>query len=67
MPAKEIIVILFVSIRILEYTSPPLFFISVKETCIKRKFGKNALVKGMDLQEDATAMTRNNQIGGHKA
>ena len=34
---------------------------------IKRKFGKNALVKGMDLQEDATAMTRNNQIGGHKA
>ena len=34
---------------------------------IKRKFGKNALVKGMDLQEDATAMTRNNQIGGHRA
>ena len=34
LPAKEIIVILFVSIRILEYTSPPLFFISVKETCI---------------------------------
>jgi len=34
---------------------------------IKKKFGKNALVKGMDLQEDATAMTRNNQIGGHKA
>ncbi|MGN0984708.1 MAG: DNA methylase [Gemmiger sp.] len=34
---------------------------------IKKKFGKNALVKGMDLQPDATAMTRNNQIGGHKA
>ena len=34
---------------------------------IKKKYGKNALIKGMDLQEDATAMTRNNQIGGHKA
>ena len=35
--------------------------------CIKKKFGKNAIVKGMDLQEGATAMQRNAQIGGHKA
>ena len=34
---------------------------------IKKKFGKNALVKGMDLQEDATTIARNGQIGGHKA
>ena len=34
---------------------------------IKKKFGKNAIVKGMDLQEGATAMQRNAQIGGHKA
>ncbi|MBR5315952.1 MAG: DNA methylase [Firmicutes bacterium] len=34
---------------------------------IKEKFGKNALVKGMNLEEGATAMQRNKQIGGHKA
>lgn len=34
---------------------------------IKRKFGKNAILKGMDLQEGATAMERNKQIGGHKS
>ncbi|MBQ9482279.1 MAG: DNA methylase [Clostridia bacterium] len=34
---------------------------------IKKKFGKNALVKGMSLEEGATAIDRNNQIGGHKA
>lgn len=34
---------------------------------IKNKFGKNKLVKGRDLQEEATMMERNNQIGGHKA
>ena len=34
---------------------------------IKKKFGKNAIVKGMDLQEGATTMERNGQIGGHKA
>ena len=34
---------------------------------IKRKFGKNALVRGMDLQEAATTMERNRQIGGHKS
>lgn len=34
---------------------------------IKKRFGKNALVRGMDLQEAATAMERNRQIGGHKS
>lgn len=34
---------------------------------IKKKFGKNAILKGMNLEEGATAMERNQQIGGHKA
>ena len=34
---------------------------------IKKKFGKNAILKGMDLEEGATARDRNGQIGGHKA
>ncbi|MBE6738535.1 MAG: DNA methylase [Ruminococcaceae bacterium] len=34
---------------------------------IKHKFGKNAIFKGMNLQEGATAIARNGQIGGHKA
>lgn len=34
---------------------------------IKKRFGKNALLKGMNLQEGATARDRNSQIGGHKA
>ena len=34
---------------------------------IKDKYGKNAIVKGLNMQEGATAMERNNQIGGHKA
>lgn len=34
---------------------------------IKKKYGKNAILKGMNLQEGATAIDRNNQIGGHKA
>lgn len=34
---------------------------------IKKKFGKNAILKGMNLQEGATAKDRNQQIGGHKA
>ena len=34
---------------------------------IKQKFGKNALLKGFNLEEGATAVDRNNQIGGHKA
>lgn len=34
---------------------------------IKKKFGKNAILKGMNLEDGATAMSRNGQIGGHKA
>ena len=34
---------------------------------IKQRFGKNALLKGTNLQEGATAISRNQQIGGHKA
>ena len=34
---------------------------------IKKKYGKNAILKGMNLEEGATAKSRNEQIGGHKA
>lgn len=34
---------------------------------IKKKFGKNAIIMGSDLEEGATAIERNNEIGGHKA
>ena len=34
---------------------------------IRKKFGKNAILKGMNLEEGATARERNRQIGGHKA
>ncbi len=34
---------------------------------IKRKYGKNAILKGMNFEEGATAKDRNAQIGGHKA
>ena len=34
---------------------------------IKKKYGKNAIVRGMNLEEGATAMERNRQVGGHKA
>ena len=34
---------------------------------IKRKFGKNAILKGMNLQEGATTIERNKQVGGHKS
>ncbi len=34
---------------------------------IKKKYGKNAVLKGTNLQEGATAKDRNAQIGGHKA
>ena len=34
---------------------------------IRDRFGKNAVVKGLNLQEGATAIERNSQIGGHKA
>ena len=34
---------------------------------IKRRFGKNAILKGLNFEEGATAKERNAQIGGHKA
>ena len=34
---------------------------------VKKRFGKNALLKGSSLEEGATARERNRQIGGHKA
>ena len=33
---------------------------------IKKKYGKNAILKGMNLEKYATAKDRNNEIGGHK-
>ena len=33
---------------------------------IKKKYGKNAILKGMNLEEGATAKERNQQIGGHQ-
>ncbi len=42
---------------------------SLQKTRLKiiKRFGKNALLKGMNLQEGATTIERNAQIGGHKA
>ena len=34
---------------------------------IKQQFGRNAILKGLNFCEGATAMERNKQIGGHKA
>lgn len=34
---------------------------------IKTKYGKNSILKGMNLEEGATTIERNKQIGGHKA
>ena len=34
---------------------------------IKKKYGKNAILKGLNFQEGATTKERNEQIGGHKA
>ncbi len=34
---------------------------------IKNKYGKNAIVKGMNLEEGGTTIERNEQIGGHKS
>lgn len=34
---------------------------------IREKFGKNAILRGMNLEEGATARDRNSQIGGHRA
>jgi len=37
------------------------------QIAIKRRFGKNAILKGINFEEGATAIERNKQIGGHKA
>ena len=34
---------------------------------IKKRFGKNAILKGLNYEPGATAIERNGQIGGHKA
>ena len=34
---------------------------------IKKKYGKNAVLKGMNLEEGANTIRRNETIGGHKA
>ena len=34
---------------------------------IRGRYGKNAILKGTDLEEGATTIMRNSQIGGHKA
>ena len=34
---------------------------------IRKKYGKNAILKGMNFEEGATTVDRNSQIGGHKA
>ena len=34
---------------------------------IKKRFGKNAILKGMNFEEGATTISRNGQVGGHKA
>ena len=37
------------------------------QVAVKRRFGKNAVLKGLNFEEGATAKDRNKQIGGHKA
>ena len=37
------------------------------QLAIKRRFGKNAILRGLNFEEGATAKERNEQIGGHKA
>ena len=34
---------------------------------IKNKYGKNAILRGMNFEDGATARERNSQVGGHKA
>ena len=34
---------------------------------VQKKYGRNVILKGMNLEEGATARDRNKQIGGHKA
>ena len=34
---------------------------------IKKRYGKNAILKGLNFEEGATSIERNGQVGGHKA
>ncbi len=34
---------------------------------LKDKYGKNTIIKGMNLEEGGTTIERNSQVGGHKA
>ena len=34
---------------------------------IKKRYGKNAILKGMNFEEGGTTIDRNEQIGGHRA
>ena len=34
---------------------------------IEEKYGKNAILKGMNLEDGATSISRNKQVGGHRA
>ena len=34
---------------------------------IRKKFGKNAILRGVNLEEGSTLRDRNSQIGGHRA
>lgn len=33
---------------------------------IKKKYGKNAILKGMNFEDGGTTIERNEQVGGHK-
>ncbi len=37
------------------------------EIKLKKKFGKNAVLKGMNFEEGSTAIARNKQVGGHRS
>jgi DNA polymerase V len=41
----------------------------IQETAIslKKKYGKNAILKGINLEEGATTVERNKQVGGHRS
>ncbi len=37
------------------------------EIALKKKYGSNAVLKGMNLSEGATAIAKNGQVGGHRS
>ena len=41
--------------------------LSAATLAVQKKFGKNALLRGVSLREEATQRERNNQVGGHRA